>query len=169
MLIFETERLIVRQFTEADKGSFFSMSGNVEVMRYIRPVNTKKESDDFLLENIAFYKTNPHRGRWAADDKESGVFVGSFAIIPIPSMPEKIQLGYSFPPENWGKGYATELTRAGLKYFFKTDILNEIYGVTEEPNIVSQKVLQKAGFAPTGHFMEGDKKLLMFVAKRNQF
>jgi RimJ/RimL family protein N-acetyltransferase len=112
---------------------------------------------------------HPQMGRWAVEEKETRRFVGSFAIIPVPSMPEKMQLGYSFPPENWGKGYATELTKAGLKYFFETDVLDEIYGLTEEPNIVSQKVLLKAGFAPSGHIMEVEKKLLLFVAKRNQF
>ena len=49
--IFETERLIVRQFTEKDKDNFFLLSGNETVMQYIRPVSTKEESDKFLLEN----------------------------------------------------------------------------------------------------------------------
>ena len=166
-IIFETERLIVRQYTEKDAANFFLLSGNEAVMQYIRPVSTREQSDAFLLENTEFYKNWPHRGRWGAEEKATGVFVGSFAIIPIPSMPEKIQLGYSLLPENWGRGFATELTKAGLQYFFKTDLLPEIYGVTEIPNVASQKVLLKAGFQPTGLFMEEGKELLLFVAKRN--
>ena len=164
--IFETERLIVRQFTEDDKDNFFLLSGNATVMQYIRAVSTKEESDKFLLENIAAYEKNPHGGRWAVIEKEKNLFAGSFAIIPIPSQPEKIQLGYSLLPENWDRGFATELTRAGLDYFMNNYSLSEIYGVTEVPNIVSQKVLLKAGFQPAGSFMEGEKELLMFVVKR---
>ena len=166
-IIFETERLIVRQFTENDLDNFFLLSGNETVMQYIRPVSTKEESDKFLLENIAFYEKNPHGGRWAVMEKANNLFAGSFAIIPLPSQPEKIQLGYSLLTENWGKGYAKELTIAGLDYFMNNYSLPEIYGVTEVPNIVSQKVLLKAGFQPVGTIVEEEKELLLFVVKRN--
>jgi [ribosomal protein S5]-alanine N-acetyltransferase len=142
------------------------LSGDEEVMRYIRPVSRREESDKFLLENIGSYKKYPHRGRWAVIEKLGSVFIGSFAIIPIPSMPEKIQLGYSLIPSKWGLGYATELTAAGLKYFFDTDELNEIYGVTEIPNKASQKVLLKAGFKAAGTFWEEGKELKLFIARR---
>jgi len=165
MDIFKTESLIVRQFTEEDKDNIFRLVGNENVMQYIRPVNTKEESDQFLLENIAAYEKNPHGGRWAVLEKANGLFAGSFAIIPMPSQPEKIQLGYSLLPENWGRGFATELTRAGLDYFMNHYSLPEIYGITEIPNTASQKVLLKAGFQPAGTMMEGEKELLMFVVR----
>ncbi len=166
MIIFETERLIVRQYTEEDKDNIFLLGGNETVMQYIRPVSTKEESDIFLSENIAFYEKNPHGGRWAVIEKTNALFVGSFAIIPVPSEPDKIQMGYALLPVNWGKGYATELTKAGLDYFMNNYSLPEVYGVTEVPNTVSQKVLLKAGFQPAGSIMEGEKELLMFVLKR---
>ena len=165
-IIFETERLIVRQFTEEDKDNIFLLGGNETVMQYIRPVSTKEESDKFLLKNIDAYEKNPHGGRWAVMEKANGSFVGSFAIIPMRYHPEKIQLGYSLIPENWGKGYATELTKAGLKYFMNNYSEPQIHGLTEIPNTASQKVLLKAGFQPAGTMMEDDKELLMFVVKR---
>jgi ribosomal-protein-alanine N-acetyltransferase len=165
MIIFETERLLVRRYTPEDKDYFFMLSGNPQVMQYIRAVSTREESDRFLLENIAFYKLYPQRGRWAVMEKKSGAFTGSFAIIPLPWDAEKIQLGYSLLQENWGKGYATELTKAGLDYFFTRDTLPEIYGVTEAPNVASQKVLLKAGFQPAGTRMEEGKELVLFTIK----
>ncbi|MBK8698414.1 MAG: GNAT family N-acetyltransferase [Saprospiraceae bacterium] len=115
-VIFETERLVVRQFTTADYDNLFLLHGNPEVMRYIRPVNTKEESDVFLDMALETYASS-YMGRWAVDEKLTGNFAGTFVIVPIPDDPEKIQLGYSFTPENWGKGFATEVTRAGLDYF----------------------------------------------------
>lgn len=166
MIIFETARLLVRQYTEQDKDLIFLLGGNEDVMRYIRPVSTKEESDQFLLENISLYQKNANRGRWAVINKATGEFVGSFAIIPIPDEPEKIQLGYSLRMEHWGNGYATELTKAGIHYFLKNEQLPEIYGITEIPNIGSQKVLLKAGFQPFGTKKEGEKELLIFIVKR---
>ena len=166
MIIFETTRLLVRQYTEDDKELIFLLGGNEDVMRYIRPVSTKEESDKFLLENIAFYQQYPNRGRWAVINKDTGEFVGSCAIIPLPDDPEKIQLGYSLRTEHWGNGYATELAKAGLQYFLKNEQLPEIYGITEIPNTDSQKVLLKAGFLPFGTKKEGEKELLVFIMKR---
>jgi ribosomal-protein-alanine N-acetyltransferase len=167
-LIFETERLIVRRYNYSDRDNFFSLSGDADVMRYIRPVSTREQSEKFLSEYIASYELNPLRGRWAVEEKSSRNFIGSFAIIPIPSMPEKIQLGYSLRPEHWGKGFATELTKQGLKYFFAKDILPVIYGVTEKPNEPSQKVLLKAGFEFHEYFTEENKELCLFVYKGKQ-
>ena len=166
MILFETERLRVRYFTENDRDHFFRLSGNEEVMRYIRAVSTREESDAFLDENIRAYAAFPNRGRWAVEERDSHIFAGSFALIPVPWNDALMQLGYSLLPENWGKGYATELTRAGLQYFFRTDPADEIYGVTEMPNVPSQKVLLKAGFVPVEKRWEGEKELQLFIARR---
>ena len=166
MIIFETERLIVRQYTGADYENYYSLHGNPEVMQYIRPAQTREDSDAKFEETILNTPVHPFLGRWAVDDKASGIFVGSFVIIPIPDDAEKIQLGYSFKPEYWGKGFATEVTKAGLDYFRDQTPLTEIYAVTETPNIASQKVLLKAGFQPFATKTEGEKELLIFVVKR---
>ena len=165
MIIFQTERLIIRQFTTADYDNLFLLHGNPEVMRYIRPVKTKVESDAFLDMALVTYASS-YMGRWAVDEKLTGNFVGTFVIVPIPDDPEKIQLGYSFTPENWGRGLATEVTRAGLDYFRNNTPLTEIYAITESPNIASQKVLLKAGFSIYGNNMEGEKELVVFIVRR---
>jgi [ribosomal protein S5]-alanine N-acetyltransferase len=161
-LIFHTERLTVRRYTQADKDNFYSLSGDEDVMRYIRAVQTRAESEKFLKENIEFYTMYPLMGRWGVEEKLTAKFVGSFAIIFIPGG-DKIQLGYSLKKEEWGKGYATELTKAGLKYVFETMKLPLIYAVTESGNTASQKVLLKAGFEQEIVFKENEKELIRFV------
>src|SRR5436189_5346860 len=145
MLIFETKRLLVRRYAENDKDHFFALNGNEEVMRYIRDVKTKKECDEFLLQVIAYSETKKLFGRWAVEDKLSKEFVGSFALIPVEGK-DQMQLGYSLLPEHWGKGYATELTVAGLEYVFSKTAIDPIYAYTESVNLPSQRVLLKAGF-----------------------
>jgi ribosomal-protein-alanine N-acetyltransferase len=168
MLIFETKRLVVRRYTENDKDHFFSLNGNEEVVRYIRAVKTKEECDEFLLQAIAYSETEKLFGRWAVEDKLSKEFVGSFAMIPVEGK-DQMQLGYSLLPEHWGKGYATELTIAGLHYVFTKTQINPIYAYAEEPNTSSQKVLLKAGFKPNGSHMEGDKAVEGFVLEKEEY
>ena len=89
MIIFETARLIVRQYTADDADRFFLLNGDEEVMRHIRKTLNKEESDKFLQENIEFYASNPKLGRWAVEEKTTNKFVGSFALIPLPFDNEK--------------------------------------------------------------------------------
>ena len=162
-IIFETDRLIVRQYDfETDTENFYLLNGDEEVMRYIRATKSKEECDVFLKKAIESYKVNPLMGRWAADEKATGKFVGSFAIIPIEGS-EDIQLGYAFLKENWGKGFASELTKAGLEYYFKNTNVDHIYAIAEKGNVASHNVLFKNGFVPDGEKIEEEKVLLQFI------
>ena len=167
MIIFETERLTVRQYVfDVDVENFFLLNGNEEVMRYIRPAKEREDCDAFLKEIIANAEKNPQIGRWAAIDKQSNLFVGSFAIIPIEDT-DDIQLGFALLPVHWGKGFASELTRAGLDYYFNTTTADHIYAIAEKLNIASQKVLLKNGFIPDGTKQEGEKQLLRFIFRKS--
>ena len=168
MLIFETPRLIVRQYTLEDANKIFLLNGDEEVMRHIRKTMNKEDSDKFLQQNIEFYINNPKLGRWAVDEKESKNFVGSFALIPLPFEDEKhkMQLGYSLLPTEWGKGYATELTAIGRDYFFNNHPFHELHGITTIANIPSQKVLLKCGFAENGTKEEKEELLQRFIYYR---
>lgn len=167
MVIFSTPRLLIRRFTQLDKDAYFQISGSEEVMKYIRPASTREENDQFIVNVIEDYKKFPLRGRWAVVERVTDKLIGSFAIIPIPSMPEKTQLGYALIPSHWGKGIASELASAGLEWFFVHDPEPTIYGVTEIPNLPSQKVLLKAGFQTHGSFVDGGKELMLFKAERS--
>jgi ribosomal-protein-alanine N-acetyltransferase len=161
--IFETQRLTVRRYTINDKDIFYLFSGNEEVMRYIRPVITKAESDQFLADNIQLYNTYPHTGRWAAFEKASGSFVGSFSILVMDAGNNKLHIGYALLPQYWGKGYATELLKQGMAYFFDKHTATELYAITQLPNIASQRVLLKAGFRQTGTLTEREHEALVFT------
>ncbi len=166
--VFETERLIVRHYNADDADNFFLLNGDPEVMRYIRPVKSREETDHFFNEVIEYSKNNPAYGRMAVIEKQSGIFVGSFAIIPLDKTPY-MQLGYSFLPSYWGKGFATELTKEGLRYVFTKTDLKEIFAVTESMNIASQHVLLKTGFNRHSAVTEGGKDLYRFILLKQDF
>ena len=165
-VIFETDRLLVRQYVfKTDAENFFLLNSDEEVMRYIRATKSKEDCDAFLKQIIDAYKINPLIGRWAAEEKVERKFVGSFAIIPIEGTKD-LQLGYAFLKDNWGKGFASELTNAGLGYYFKNSNADHIYAIAEQANIASHKVLFKNGFIHHGIKKEGDKELLQFICKK---
>jgi len=165
-IIFETDRLIVRQYVfETDADNFFLLNGDDEVMRYIRATKSKEECDKFLKQIIESYKVNPLLGRWAAEEKTTGKFIGSFAIIPIEGTKD-IQLGYALLKANWGKGFASELTKDGLVYYFKNSNADHIYAIAEQGNTASHKVLLKNSFIHDGIRKEEEKELLKFIYRK---
>ena len=168
MVIFETDRLLVRRYKPLDQDNFFLLNGNEEVMRYIRPVKSREECNQFLLEVIAYCEAEGIYGRWAVDDKLKNEFVGSFAIISREGK-EQMQLGYALLPQHWGKGYATELTVAGINYVFTNTPVNPLYAYTQAPNQPSQKVLLKAGFKQSGNYNENGKEVVGFIIRKDEY
>lgn len=161
MRLIESERLYVRYYTIDDLDNFYRLNGDEEIMRYIRPVKNREQSERFLKEIIACYATEPYNLRLALLEKDTNVFAGSFAIIPLEHTGD-IQLGYALLKEHWGKGYATEIVKAGLMYVFDVLKLPGVAAVTEAGNTASQKVLLKNGFVFEKSTEEGIKKLHLY-------
>jgi len=169
MVIFETDRLVIRQYTPDDEENFFLLNGDPEVMRYIRTPKDRQECSVFLKRNIDLYRQLPLVGRWAMVEKNTHAFVGSFAIIPVESTDNRrqteLQLGYALLKPYWGKGYATESTLAGRRYAFEVIKLARIVAITEPANLASQKVLLRCGFIKHANIQEGNRELCYFSSR----
>lgn len=160
-MILSSDRLYVRPYTEDDEAIFFSLNGDEEVMRYIRPVKSREDSNAFLLENLQFYVDYPGLGRWAMLEKGSNVFVGTFSLLPLEHTHD-VHIGYALLKEHWGKGYAAEIVKAGVQYAFEVLKLSSVVAITYAENVASQKVLEKNGFVRDGFYGEDGRKDLLF-------
>lgn len=160
-IIFETRRLVVRRYTQDDLNNFFQLNSDPDVMRYIQQPKSLQETTDFLWQNLDYYRQQPLLGRWAMLLRHSNEFIGSFALIPLQHA-EGTQIGYALLKPYWGMGYATEALDAGVSYAFYTVKIPVIVGVTEIPNIISQRVLMKRGFIYEKNFFENGKELMLF-------
>lgn len=158
--------MIVKRFTATDSEAFFKVNGNEEVMRFIRPVKSRAESDAFLLENILFYRDGSRLGRYAVVEKKSDRFLGTFSFLYLAGEAD-FHIGYALLPEAWGKGYATELVRAGINCFFEQTDKSLLFAITESGNHASQRVLLKSGFRLKGQAEENGKTLDLFYISRH--
>ena len=145
-MIFETQRLLIRQYEMIDFENFYLLNSDEDVMRYIRPVQSREKTLAFFNENIEYYKAFPAYGRWAMIEKSTEKFIGSFMLRPSTAINGEIELGYSMFKNFWGNGFATESVSGGLNYAFNTLKLKKIIAITQVENIASQKVLLKSGF-----------------------
>lgn len=166
LIIFETDRLIVRQYKPEDIDNYYTLNSDKEIMEYIRQPRTREECDTFLNEIMSSYTEDASKGHWGTFEKSTGKYVGTFAFIPVKGTSD-YQLGYALLKEYWGKGFATEMLLGGIRHTFEKTDLNKVYGITEAAHVVSQKVLLKAGFTLFQKYEENGKKMTKFILRRS--
>lgn len=167
MRLFETGRLTVQRFTEADTDAFYQVNGDAELMRYIRPAKTRSESDAFLTENIKLYRNGSIVSRFAVFTRAENGFVGTFSFLYL-SDAENIHLGYALLKHARGKGYATELVKAGVHHFFQNTARKTVFAITDPANTASREVLLRAGFSSRGQLLERGSRLDLYGIDREQ-
>jgi [ribosomal protein S5]-alanine N-acetyltransferase len=166
MILFESERLIVRQLEETDLEIFFRLNSDAEVMRYIRKPRTWEECVALIKETIEAHKQTPWLGRHVIIEKSSGQYIGSFSLMQLENT-EDYHLGYAFFKDRQGCGFATEITKASIPFVLKSIPKNYIKAITIPENIASQKVLLKVGFTETGRMMHNGDEVLVFELRNS--
>lgn len=147
----ETERLIIRDLTEQDLDGMFAMDSDPEVHKYLgnKPIKHKDEVLKYIKDVNTQY-VERGIGRWALESKETGEFIGwcglrLYTDYTFNNHTNFHDIGYRLRREFWGKGYATEASKACLKYAWNVMKLDTVYGITEIKNEASHKVLLKIG------------------------
>lgn len=145
-----TERLTLRRFTLDDLDLLDTLNSDAEVMQHMGGVKSRADTEAMLRNRIlAYYDENPGLGVWASLQRSDGACIGMHLLNHIQG--EKfIQVGYVLFPEYWGRGYATEMSVALLRYGFSELALERIVGITDLSNVGSQHVLEKTGLRRNG-------------------
>jgi RimJ/RimL family protein N-acetyltransferase len=139
----ETDRLRLRLFQPQDLDELASMFSDPQVMRYVadgKPAG--REVAEKALTSVIDHWRRHGFGRWAAEDKETRQFVGFGGLRSLFGMPEVV---YHFAPAHWGKGLATELGRASLRYGFEEHRFEKIVAIAKPENAASIRVMEKLG------------------------
>jgi RimJ/RimL family protein N-acetyltransferase len=149
-IFLETSRLVLRRFTEADEDDLVELDSDPEVMRYInggRPTSREEIRSRVLPVLLAYYERYEDLGFWAAEEKPTGRFLGWFHFRPHKNGPRdgEIELGYRLRKSAWGKGYATEGSRALIRTGFTESGVQRVVAETMAVNVGSRRVMEKAG------------------------
>jgi len=160
-IILETERLILRESTADDAEAVFEFNSNPEVIRYTSEaaaidVNAVRT----FLTGYSDYKKYGY-GRWLVNYKPDNKIIG-FSGLKYLEHKNATDLGYRFLPEYWGKGIATESSKAVIKYAFEELNLSHLIAFVIPENVNSGKVLKKCGFELVGmeKYEESDEELI---------
>ena len=151
----ETERLRLRPFTLADLPALRAMRAKEEVSRYLGTValQTPEFVEERLRAYLECYRLHGF-GMAAVNEKSGGEFIGWGGLQPLEfgwngersaRAEHEVEVGYGFDTPHWGKGYATELAAAWLRYGFEEIKLARIVAVASPENKSSWRVMEKLG------------------------
>lgn len=162
-IIFETPRLILRQFTEADAPLILSLNGDPEVVKYLHEPTLKTvEHAAQIINDIILPQYKNNLGRWAIHVKEGMDFIGWCGLKYRPDIDET-DLGYRLMQNAWGKGFATEAAQHTLDHGLNTLKLKLITGRAHTENMASIKVLEKIGMDYIGEGIVDDCPVRTYI------
>lgn len=146
MNVIETERLNLREVSEADAAFILEVLNDPGFVRFVgdRGVRTIEEAARYIDERLAEgYRRNGF-GLWLVEVKEGKAPAGICGLLNRGTLPG-VEVGYAFLPSFRGKGYAFEAAAASLRHARDVLGLPRLYAVVDPDNAVSIRLLEKLG------------------------
>ncbi|CAN5355843.1 GNAT family N-acetyltransferase [soil metagenome] len=164
----ETERLVLKFYSEENKNDFLNLFTDAEVMKFVdKGVMTNEQAEAFWRK--LFEKLYPQNFLiWAVFDKSDSRYVGHAGIYPRPTKKEDWEFVYFLCRNEWGKGCATEIARRLIKYAFEELNLNRVFATVDEAHSTSIQVLEKAGMK-FEHYESDEQGRFSVYASRQSF
>lgn len=162
-MIFETPRLLLRQFTPADVNDLAAMYADPTVMAFLggpRSYETTQQHIERIIQNYQDYGF----GLWAVIHKGDRRLMGRCGLIPqtIEGQGE-VEIGYLLAHAYWGQGLATEAATAIRDYGFNTVGCDRLISLIDPHNLASQKVALRVGLTYEKDVVLSDKPIRVYV------
>lgn len=146
----ETERLLVRKLEMRDADDVFKLTSDPQMLEYtpmFKLMQTREEVEAYLDGIIRNYQLGMPEN-WAIVLKDAKRVVGIISIGPRTSL--RAEIAYAVARDCWGKGIATEATKAVVDFGFKSFGLKRIEATCDPKNVASARVLEKSGMTYEG-------------------
>ena len=136
--------MTLRRFTPADESDLVELDSDPQVTAFV--TGGVPEFDHAMLEAwLAQYERWRGYGTFAAIERSSGQFLGWFHLRPEEGSDDEPELGYRLRRKAWGKGYATEGSRALLDKAFADLGATRVVAYAMAVHAASRRVMENAG------------------------
>ena len=144
----ETERLVLRDWREADWPAFFRHTNTPAVMRWLGGV---LDDHGMAAQRARVESCRAANGFcfWAVERKDDGELLGFCGLkradAPGSSVTGMVEAGWRFREDAWGRGYAKEAATVTLDAAFGRVGAEEVVAITVEGNAPSWGLMQRLG------------------------
>lgn len=148
--ILETQRLLVREITEADVPRLYELYRDPEITEYMEDLFENPAEEvaytRHYIENIyAFYGY----GMWIVIEKETGEIIGRAGLENKEGF-DGLELGFMIGKNYQRQGYAFEVCQAIIAYAEEELEIQDICALVREENKASIALCHKLGFVAKG-------------------
>ena len=154
--ILETDRLILREYTETDFNGLYAILSDKEAMKYYSKPYDENGTARWLNWCFDCYKRYGF-GLWAIELKKSGEFIGDCGIsmqnIDGEQLPE---IGYHIHKRHWKQGYAKEAASAVRDWFFVNTDFPGVYSYMTCTNVASYSTAASVGLKRIKEYADSD-------------
>lgn len=148
-MVFETERLSLREMNQSDFKSLCKILQDEETMYAYEGAFSDTEVQEWLDRQIFRYQ-KWNFGLWAVILKETDEMIGQCGLTMQQWKDEEVlEIGYLFERLYWHKGYAAEAAKACKKYAFEILKADEVCSIIRDTNVASQNVAIRNGMTMT--------------------
>ncbi|PYI67832.1 GNAT family N-acetyltransferase [Arthrobacter livingstonensis] len=150
-----TQRLVLREYTPSDFAAVHAFASDPQTSTFVEwGPNSEQDTGEFLKFCAATAAVVPRTGHTLAITLAGNV-IGSIGLTVQPRTARhgaaEAELGYTLHSDAWGRGYATEASRAIVEYGFSQLRLARITATCRPENVASAGVLRKLGMDQVGH------------------
>jgi ribosomal-protein-alanine N-acetyltransferase len=155
--ILETDRLLLREITEADFDAVHAYATDPAVIRYVPwGPNSEQDTHDFLARTMIAAAAEPRlEFVFGVELRGEPGLLGTMGLYVRPEDTNQAMLGYAFGQDAWGRGIATEAALAMVAMGFEVLGLRRIWASCDPDNAGSRRVLEKVGMRVEG-LLRGD-------------
>ena len=142
---FTTARLHAERLNESHWVELHRMHRDPMAMAQLGGVRDANWTTAYLVRNLEHWERHGY-GLWILRETPAGEPVGRAVLrhLKVDDVDE-VEVGYGFYEPHWGRGLATEITQACLRFGFDVLRLSTLVAVTSPDNHASQHVLRKCG------------------------
>ncbi len=163
-VVYETERLVIRDLADDDADALYAMHRHDEVMRWLDGTpSTGVAAERARLDR---WKAQAHNGFgfFAITERDTARLVGVQILKPFDDLPHT-DLGWRLRPDVWGRGYATESACGAVAYAFDTLGLDEVAAATLPDNVRSRAVMTRLGMTYAGEVVHAGLPHVLYLLR----
>ncbi|MBI3160382.1 MAG: GNAT family N-acetyltransferase [Chloroflexi bacterium] len=152
---FHTERLILRDFKEADFPAFFATSNDPEYRQYYSEKEDSEEYWRFIFDRIRASAAAPERTVYQmAVCLKSGELIGSCGVRMEDLENRQASFGCAIARPYWGAGYAYEAARRLFDFGFSEMPIHRLYAETKAENRRARALAERLGMRLEGELRD---------------
>ncbi|MCH5642646.1 MULTISPECIES: GNAT family N-acetyltransferase [unclassified Gordonia (in: high G+C Gram-positive bacteria)] len=146
----DTPRTRLRPLGPDDVEDLVHLDGDPEVMRYVSAgvPTSRAVIEEWVLPRAEAERVAHGTGMWSIVDPASSSFLGWVSLrTPRHSNRTELELSYRLRRAAWGRGLATEASRAVLAFAFGHLGTERVFAGTMAINVGSRRVMEKLGMS----------------------